>query len=173
MLKHSFVTITLLSLGCVASHAASYAGIISNDNVLQGNFEVVAPSTFLLNNSNRDRVGTGGNSGQQRVNQPVLGFILPTIDLGETITSVKFSFDMTTTAAITGAPLGFDMVVSLMNQTTIGGFTGADFLEATAAVNSSLGNGIVIGQFASADVGDNDTVEITLTGAALTQFSSL
>lgn len=159
------ITGAVLSV-CSVANAASVFATLSNDNVLQGNFEVGGPSVFLTNNSNRDRVGLGGAGGAQRVNQPVLGFNLPDIGAGETISSVVLKF---TLLANSNDP-PFDLVVSVMNQTEIGGFTGSDFIEGTAAVNAALGNGIVIGQVDNAAIGEQT---FTLTGAALTQFAGL
>lgn len=97
---------------------------------------------------------------------------MPNIVAGESVSAVDFSFTMLN-PAISGTPLGFDMVVSLMNQTSEAGFSGADFIEGTSTVNTSLGNGIVIGQFAEGDVTNGGQVTVSLTGAALSQFASL
>lgn len=173
MRKLETMAILALAASVIGVQAGLVSGTASNDNVLQGNFETGAANVFLTNNSNRDRVGTGGAGTQQRVNQPVLGFTLPNLGAGESVSAATFSFKMTPAASVTGAPLGFDMVISLMNQTSIAGFTASDFLEATAPVNTALGNGVVIGQLAVSDVSDDQTVNVSLTGAALSQFASL
>lgn len=167
-----FITFPALVASAMSLQAAVVFGTETTDGVLQGNFEAGGAATWSSASTNRDRVGTGGGAGSSRVNQPVLGFSLPNIVAGESVSAVNFSFTMLN-PAISGSPLGFDMVVSLMDQTSDAGFSGADFIEGTSAVNNSLGNGIVIGQFAEGDVSNGGEVSISLTGAALSQFASL
>jgi hypothetical protein len=157
------VTVAMLGASTMAQ-GALFMATTSNDNVLQGDFQAGDPDVFLTNNSNRDRVGTGGGGSAQRTNAPVLGFNLPTLD-GDPIDTVTFTFD---TLASSNGPT-FDIVVSVMNQTDISGFTGADFVSSTGAINSTLGNGIIIG---TTNVTE-DTASFSLTGAALTQVQSL
>lgn len=162
-----------LAAGVLGAHAQTTTnGTPTDSHVLQGNFEAGGSPVFLTSNANADRCGTGGGGGSQRVNQPIFSFDLPTIPAGETVNAATFSFKMAG-AAISGAPLEFDMVVCLMNYSSVDEFSGADFIEGTAPVNSPLGSGIVIGQFSAADVSNDETVDVSLTGAALSQLAAL
>lgn len=126
-------------------------------------------NTFLTNNSNARRAGTGGGQGLQRVNQPVLGFTLPTIPVGEEITAADFTITLDT-AALTGSPVGTgSIVLSLMSQTSLAGFSAADFTEDA----SSLGAGTFIATIAEADVANNSVESFSLSGAALMQIAAL
>jgi hypothetical protein len=173
-----FSAITSLGMAAAASlvlssesQAAPVIANFSSKNVLQGNFEAGGASVFSENDSNARRVGTGGSGGAQRVNQPVLGFTLPTINLGETVDSATFGFTLDSADRVSGEPIGFDMVISLMSQTAITGFSGADFTEDVG----SLGSGTLVATLSATDANASisDTFSFSLTGAALTQFAAL
>jgi len=131
-------------------------------HVLQGNFENGGADTFIVNNNNGRRIGSGGSGGAQRVNQPVIQFALPTLT-GGAISSANFSITFDT-PAVNGAPIGFDAVLSLMNYDDIADFSAADFTEDSGA----LGNGTLVATFAAADVSNGGTSNFALSGAALT-----
>lgn len=172
-MKRMKIMAILVAVGSVmGAQAGLVNGTFTSKDVLQGNFEAGGSSVFLENNSNARRAGTGGGGGAQRVNQPVLGFTLPTLGAGETVSAATFSFTLDS-IAVTGAPLGFELVISLMNQTSSAGFSGSDFMEGTSALDTSLGNGIVIAQIGTGDVANNSVESFTLTGAALSQFQGL
>ena len=153
----------------VASQAAIVMADRSTDNVLQGNFEANAnPPAFLTNNSNARRVGTGGSAGAQRVNQPVLGFTLPMLPAGESLTlaTLAITYD---NPAITGAPIPYEMVISLMTHTSLADFDGSDFTEDGA----TLGDGILIANVAAGDASNGATPTFDLTGPALSHLAGL
>ncbi|VGO12522.1 hypothetical protein PDESU_01075 [Pontiella desulfatans] len=167
------VAVAVMAACVVGANAQTTTNATPTDShVLQGNFQVGGLPVFLANNSNADRCGTGGATGQQRVNQAIFSFDLPSIPAGETVNAATFSFKMFSTA-VNGAPLEFDMVLCLMDHDDIGDFSGADFVEATAPINSPLTNGVVIAQLAVADVSNNETIDVSLTGAALAQLAGL
>lgn len=158
--------VLLLGASSLAQSASVFA-TRSTDNVLQGNFETGASDTFLPNNSNARRVGSGGAGDAQRVNQPVLGFTLPTLGAGQPVTAATFSFTMDA-VAVNGSPT-FDVVISLMSQTSTAGFSEADFTEDVGA----LGSGTLVATLAVGDVSNNEEKNFALSGAALTQFAAL
>lgn len=140
----------------------------SSFGVLQGEFQTddTLPPTWAAPNSNADRVGAGGATNAQRVNQPVWGFTLPTLPVGDTVDTVDFGFTMASAAVGSGA--NFTAVISLMNYDDISNFSGADYVTSV----SDLGNGTLVATFDNTDV-ENDSVEsFALTGDALTLFQS-
>lgn len=139
----------------------------SSWGVIQGDFQSGNPNTWLSGNNNADRSGAGGVSGDQRVNQPVWGFALPSIGAGMQIDAVDFGFTMFSTAVNSGAT--HTAVISLMNHDDIGDFNGADYVTSV----SSLGNGTLVATFDNTDVANNSVESFSLAGAALTQFQSL
>lgn len=99
----------------------------------------------------------------------MLGFTLPTIPVGELVSAATFTITMDTTA-LSGEPLGFgSIVLSLMNQTSLAGFTAADFTEDAAA----LGNGTFIATIAPEDVANSSVESFSLSGSALAQIAAL
>ncbi|MEX0332480.1 MAG: PEP-CTERM sorting domain-containing protein [Puniceicoccaceae bacterium] len=172
MMKQTTLTgilvIAAMTSGMVAN-AGIFSADVSSNNVIQGNFESGSPEVFLTDNNNSRRVGAGGAAGNLRVNVPVLGFVLPILPAGETISSVNLTFTMDTPA--TTSDPNFDVVVSLMGAADIFGISEADFTQDVG----SLGAGNALwGTFGTADVSDGLDVSIDLTsGAAFDQFAAL
>lgn len=145
----------------VAQDDATYV----DRHVIQGNFESGAGNTFLAGNNNGRRVGAGGAGGNQRVNNPVIQWALPTLTNAEVVSAI-FSVDLEDPAATSGAT--FDVVATLMNYDDAGDFSGADFNDDP----SGLGNGSLIGVFAGANVTDGGTLTFDFGGDALTLLQS-
>lgn len=156
-----------------ASHAqsATISASRSSDNVIQGNFETGAADVYLTDNGNARRVGTGGAGAATRVNQPILGFTLPTIPAGDQVVGADFSFTMDD-PAFNETPLIFDIVISLMGGGTQGSFSASDFVEVPGPAGLGAGNAFV-GTLAEGDTGDGEVESFALTGAALTQLAAL
>ncbi|WP_136078305.1 autotransporter outer membrane beta-barrel domain-containing protein [Pontiella desulfatans] len=104
------------------------------------------------------------------MNVPVWGLDLPPIPPGETLTAATFSVDV---LSISGAPLFFDVVFSLMNATDISQIGSAEFVAASAPLGTVLSNGYVFAQLDESEIPAGETLEVPVTGAALTQLSSL
>ena len=167
-------TIAVITCGIVAlfgtaigAHAAVVSGTPSSYGVIQGDFESGATDTWQAGNSNADRVGAGGAGGNQRINEPVWGFTLPSIGAGSQIDAVDFGFTMASAAITSGA--SFTAVISLMNYNSIDDFSPADY---TASVGS-LGSGTLVATFNDTDIANDSVESFSLTGAALTLFQSL
>ena len=159
----------MLGLASMANAATMIPATQSSDNVLQGNFQVGGPSVFLTDNGNADRVGTGGTTGQQRTNVPVLGFTLPTIPVGETVSAAAFSFTMDSASALNNSP-AFDLVVSLLGVAAIGDIDATFYTDDA----SSLGAGnFLVGSLTTSDVATGSTETFNLTGGALTFLAGL
>lgn len=144
----------------------------NGSHVLQGDFKQGGAPTFGTN-GNSKRVGYGGSSATSRCNQPIWGLDLPPIPAGETLTAATLTADVT---GITGSPLFFEVLASLMTATSVSEFSAnpsAYFVTETAPLDSVLANGIVFAQFAQSDVPVGGTLQIPVTGAALTQLNSL
>ncbi|MEO0476206.1 MAG: PEP-CTERM sorting domain-containing protein [Planctomycetota bacterium] len=171
MTRIGMSTLALVSAACLVAtqtHAATLVAAPGTKDVIQGNFESGASATYLVNNSNARRVGTGGAGGAQRVNQPVLGFTLPTLPSGDEIDSAVFTVTLDS-PAINGAPIGFDMVVSIMSGSSV---TAADFIEVPGPTGLGAGNAFV-GSVAAGDVSAGEELIFNLTGDALTVLASL
>ena len=139
----------------------------SDRHVIQHNFQTGGSDTFLASNSNGRRLGSGGAGGQQRTNNPVIEFLLPTLTGSSTITGANFGITFDDPAISNSLTL--NGVVSLMNYDDIASFSGAD---ASTSV-SSLGNGSLIGTWSSAEATNGGTLDIAFDSAGLALLQSM
>ena len=145
-------------------HPALIEGTASSFGVIQGDFQDSSPTVWLPANPNADRVGAGGSI--QRINEPILGFTLPSIGAGNQVDAVNFGITMLSPANNSGAT--FTAVVSLMNYGQFTDFSPADFSSSVA----SLGNGTLVATFDNNDIADGAVMSFPLTGDALALFKS-
>ncbi len=133
-------------------------------HVIQGNFQSGANDLFLEGNSNGRRVGAGGASGNNRVNNPILQFALPTLT-NSNITAANFSISFETPAVTSGAD--FDIVATLLNTSDLTSITASDFNDDS----TNLGNGSLIDTQLAANVADGGTLNFNFgsDGLALLQ----
>ena len=165
--------LTMLAALVALAAVAQVSTVVGQDDatyvarhVIQGNFETGASNVFLENNNNGRRIGAGGAGGNNRINNPVIEFALPTLTGGSIISGADFSITWDDPAITSGA--NFDGILTVMNYAAATDFSGADFNDSSA----SLGNGSLGAIFTSADVTDGGTLDLTLGNDALALLQS-
>lgn len=174
-MKKLFLLAFFVAPALVCMSSVGQADVVNatftDGHVIQHNFEADAGSgasdTFIVNNSNGRRLGSGGGGDAQRTNNPVFEFTLPTLTGGDIISGANFGITFDNTAINGG--LTFDGVVSLMNYSDIASFDGADASTSVGA----LGNGSLIGTWAVADATDSGTLDIAFDSAGLALLQSM
>ncbi len=159
------VAIGVLTLASSAQAQTTDAATYVERHVIQGNFQSGSPNVFLEANNNGRRLGAGGAQGQNRVNNPVIQYTLPTLT-DANILSAQFTIDLDTPAVTSAA--AFDVVATLMNASDVMGITDADFNDDS----TDLGNGSLIAIELGTAVVDGGTLTFDFGTDGLTLLQS-
>ena len=118
----------------------------------------------------------GGGNGNRRDENPVIGFTLPDLALGDTIASVELFYNISAGRDHSGNANGYSLDAYLINDDDPS-TTGITYFYHGASGDDGIANTEFLGGLnptttlsSSTNTPVNESVTLTLSGAALTQF---